>query len=56
MLAIDLFEGVCCETTVILAPGAMRGEVGAALADTVSGESGESGESGSEFRAGTDVL
>ena len=50
------FEGVCCETTVILAPGAMTGEVGAALADTVSGSSASSGSSGSEFRAGTDVL
>ena len=46
------FEGVCLETAVILAPGAMTGEVGAAVADTVS--SGSSASSGSEFREGAD--
>ena len=51
------FEGVCFETAVILAPGAMTGGVGAAVADTVSvssASSGSSGSSASEFREGTD--
>ena len=52
--AFYLFEGVCFETAVILAPGAMTGGVGAAVADTVSASSGSSGSSGSEFREGTD--